>query len=265
MVIKILIILFLITVFLLFLSALRRRKSKDSDKFAIEKTYFINLEKRKTKADKTVQQLKKSNHPNFVRFNAIDGAFHESLISMVSKYQNINFDPKNFLNENIRNTRRYRAKLACWLSHYLILKENQHRGGNKWIIVLEDDIETNYRYDQLLENIAQTLYETPGADMIVLSNRIGICDEKDQDLHIKMYGKRKEYGTDGYAIRCEVIKKLLPHLKLDHTHTVLSIDNKLKEMNRKRTIKIVPLKSAAYINCDDIGQKNSDIEIGLDE
>lgn len=231
----------------------------------IKRSYFINLNRRIDKAKRTMSQLQKSHHPDVCRYEAIDGMNARSLDELSLKYQNLSFDPKFFVDEKIRNTKRYRAKLACWLSHYDILRKNKDLGHDKWIIILEDDIRTNYPFKTLKTSIAKTLDKFEKADLIILSDRIGISSKHNSSEQYSMYKKNIKRGTDGYAINGRGILKILDHLLMNIRHSKLSIDEKLLEMNEKGIVMIVPLEYEPYITCTDLEQKDSDIEIALDE
>lgn len=228
----------------------------------IHKTYFINLTKRIDKAFRTWRELTLSDHPDVIRFAAVDAGTSPSVQQMVSEHQNVSFDPRLITEERVTTTKRYRAKMGCWLSHYLVLKQHQHQSmPDSWVIVLEDDIRTKYSYHTLVKNMRRTVGRFPRADIIVLGNRIGICDKKQVFWQMIMYGKSSNFGSEAYAIRIRSIANVLPYLVFDHPHDHLSIDGELASLRRRGIITIVPLAAPAYIDCVDMEQKDSDIEV----
>lgn len=230
----------------------------------IIQTYFINLEKRKDKRERTESELRKSRNPKIKRFNAVNGPDEfKSMIELVKRYQKVEFHPFIFRQDKVRNTQRYRAKISCWLSHFTILKQyfKTTKTNQDWICITEDDIKTMYSWNELQHWVDKTLARIHDADIIILSDRIGVCGKNNKVHQFERYKKNKNFGLECYLVRCTSIDKFFPELYLNKIQNFCSLDNKIYELNQLNHIKVIPLEGPPFTLCVDLPQKDSDIEI----
>ena len=225
--------------------------------------FIINLKRRPDKLEKVLKSIeeRKINKERYTIFEAIDCRDFKTVKEIVKKYQDIEFNPSIFKKEQINNTERYRAKFCCWLSHYSILKKYHHDTSDEWIIILEDDCLVQYNLQELKKHIQITSKIHNSPDMIVLSDRIGICKNHIHNNLNIFKEKVGNFGTDCYAVKKSSCKKIVKNLLLNRSQNFCSIDNCYADMNTNNVIKIVPLIFKSFGICCDRGSKNSDIEL----
>lgn len=237
----------------------------------IDNLFMINLKRRPDKLKKAELPIDKFmiSKDKYKVFEAIDCKSFLTVNSIIKEYQNIDFDPIVFKSEykHINNTERYRAKFACWLSHYSILQKFENSESDNWIIIMEDDCIIQYPLTLLEQYMKLTIKvhscNNNNIDMIVLSDRIGICTKYNKNHENLNHFKEKcgHFGTDCYAVKKSSIKKFIQYLKLDQPQNKCSIDNALADLNDNNIIKIVPLLYKSFGLCCDRESKNSDIEV----
>ena len=227
----------------------------------IYKVYFINLAKRNDKRQRTEKELNKLCKKDKVeRVEGIDAKAFKTMNELVKQSQNIDrFQPSLFTQETITNSSRYRAKLGCWISHYLIMNRHVNSTSDGWIIIFEDDVAINYGIEDLEQYMRRTipLHENP--DIILLGDRVGVAGMNFLDNISRYPEKMMRYGCESYAVRLKSIPKFINMLRLDTVQGKCSIDNRLADLNKGK-IKIVPLEGPALTRCLDLWSRDSDIE-----
>jgi len=238
----------------------------------LQQIYVINLLRRRDKRTAIEHSLHQSRISSYSIMTAMDGSHdYDSLETLVKDCQGIvAFQPSIFREEHVTNTRRYRAKLGCWFSHWKILFSYCSSCSscpscpprNEWIVILEDDVEIQYDTATLLAFMEKTIQKHENPDIIVLGNRIGIAGQNIDWNSQRSYSstKNSNYGCESYAVAVHAIPKFIPYLHLSHVQRKCSIDNRLADLNQG-IIKIVPLEGPPFTICNDPQSKNSDIEI----
>jgi hypothetical protein len=229
----------------------------------IDKLFIINLKRRPDKLEPVLKSIEahKINKEKYTIYEAIDCRDFKTVKRIVKKYQGIDFNPAIFKKEKITNTERYRAKFCCWLSHYSVLKQYQNDISDEWIVIVEDDCLIQYNLQELKKQIQITAKIHNSPDIIVLSDRIGICNKYIHNNLTVFKDKVGNFGTDCYAVKKSSCKKIMKNLLLNREQDFCSIDNCYAEMNTNNVIKIVPLIFRSFGICSDRGSKNSDIEV----
>jgi GR25 family glycosyltransferase involved in LPS biosynthesis len=229
----------------------------------IDTLFIINLKRRADKLQDVLKPIEKLeiNKEKYKICPAIDCKDFTSVKEMVKKYQNIHFNPTIFKKEDICNTERYRAKFGCWLSHYTLLKQYKDATTDDWIIIMEDDCHIQYNLHELNKQLQITAKIHNSPDMIILSDRIGICGKHINNNLNAFKEKVGNFGTDCYAVKKSSCKKIVKNLRLNREQNYCSIDNCYADMNKHDIIKIVPLIFKSFGICCDRGSKNSDIEV----
>jgi len=229
----------------------------------IDTLFIINLQRRADKLQDVLKPIEKLqiNKEKYKVYPAIDCKDFNSVKEMVKKYQNIVFNPVIFKKEDICNTERYRAKFGCWLSHYTLLKQYKDAITDDWIIVMEDDCHIQYNLYELNKQLQITAKIHNSPDIIILSDRIGICGKHINNNLNAFKEKVGNFGTDCYAVKKSSCKKIVKNLRLNREQNFCSIDNCYADMNKHDIIKIVPLIFKSFGICCDRGSKNSDIEV----
>jgi GR25 family glycosyltransferase involved in LPS biosynthesis len=229
----------------------------------IDTLFIINLKRRVDKLENTLKPIERLdiNKEKYKIYEAIDCKDFVTVKEMVKTYQNIEFNPTIFKKEEISNTERYRAKFGCWLSHYTLLKRFKNATSSDWIIVMEDDCHIQYNLHDLNKQLQITSKIHNSPDMIILSDRIGICGKHINNNLNTFKEKIGNFGTDCYAVKKSSCKKIVKNLLLNREQNFCSIDNCYADMNKNDTIKIVPLIFKSFGICCDRGSKNSDIEV----
>jgi GR25 family glycosyltransferase involved in LPS biosynthesis len=227
----------------------------------IHSFFYINLSSRRDKLENMNKQIQKiKTIIPIERFEAINGTSYNNLSDLVLAHQNIKFQPNIFCKEEVKNTPRYKAKIACWLSHFTIINKFKNCSEKKWIVIFEDDIQINYDFESLQHHMSKTINSHQNPDVIILGDRIGTAGINILD-NMKKYPKKKNtFGCESYAIYIPSIPKFIKYLYLDTIQNKCSLDDKFFDLN-KGIIKIVPLQYQPFTTCLDPLQQSSDIEI----
>jgi GR25 family glycosyltransferase involved in LPS biosynthesis len=227
----------------------------------IHSFFYINLSSRRDKLENMTKQIQKIKTTIPIeRFEAINGPSYTDLNQLVFAHQNVNFQPKIFSKEEVKNNPRYKAKLACWLSHFAIINKFNKLNEKKWIIIFEDDIQINYDFETLQHHMKKTIEFHQNPDIIILGDRIGTAGINILDNMKKYPQKKVTFGCESYAIYIPSIPKFIKYLYLDTVQNKCSLDDKFSDLN-KGIIKIVPLQYQPFTTCLDPCQQSSDIEI----
>ena len=182
----------------------------------IDKIFLLNLERR---IDKKEKMMIKINNNNFLKnkielINAIDGLYIEEYLSKDMFYQRqvsnnnkkINVNVNNWINPFSGNAIT-NGEIGCALSHYKMWEKiiiNKYEN----VLILEDDIDINNNFENILENYYKQIKENNiKYDLFYLSRK---SFEKDlSKLSENIYTPALSYWTCAYIITYDGANKLI--------------------------------------------------------
>ena len=194
----------------------------------INKTYIVNLARRKDKREHMENEISRLNQKginiNHCFFEAVDGNNSEIL----SKYQ---FNIPNWFDPNSGKAMT-NGEVGCALSHYSIWKdivtsvENKILPDDCNVLIVEDDV---IFMDNFLEKFKLYTGEIKCAyDMVYVHRKpLNASGEPKISQHIIKIKKRKSYWTCGYVLTYSGAKKLVDS---NYTNNLIPVDEFLPIM-----------------------------------
>lgn len=216
---------------------------------AITRVVFINLDRRPDRAENTRRTLDAAGVLDYERFGAIDGRLVESVDRILEPFgMDLSRTFRAKLPPSGSRRPRYRAKAACWMSHFSVLAGIDDVDG--WTLILEDDIKVDYPREVLVNRLWHTVSNDPQVDVVVVSQRSGMARD----------GVRR--GTDGYLVRNRSASRLRELLRTDCEDVdTLALDNRFVQIRRSGQLRVAELSGGPWLECTEIGRgRDSDIE-----
>lgn len=181
----------------------------------IDKTYVINLVRRKDKREHMEKEFKKLKENgtdlHHIFFDAIDG----NNDGMLSQYK---FNIPNWFDPNSGKAMT-NGEVGCALSHYLVWKdiitsvENKSLPENCKILIVEDDVIFPNDFLEKLDQYTSEINIT--YDMLYIHRKpLNLQEETKLSTHINII--RKSYWTCGYILTYSGTKKLVSANYLDN-------------------------------------------------
>ncbi len=235
------------------------RDARRPEDVEIPRICFLNLDRREDRARRMRASLDDAGATDGARRAAIDGRRYGSvdeILALAGMRMSDRF-VESRADDSPRDPR-FRAKAACWVSHFEAIADITTDHG--WTVILEDDVRIDFSREVLVRRLSATVSDRPEVDMVVLSQRRGMANEGGRP------GEGGRRGADAYAVRNASARKILALLRTEADDLeAFSPDGRFAQLDRTGRLCITSLSGGPWTTCLEVGpERDSDIRKARD-